>query len=316
MNFVHGRPFMKKNIIISATSGSNKWDRSDRYSTVILCKAEKKTTSWASPSVAKKRTLKLPVPSLTVNLSMETYGSMWKLCGSWVLECAQCPQNCMPKNTFSDHGRWLRHFLCVPWVNWRGWIIKMGVLGYEGSIVSSISLCPFVRGQNAYFFSSPFTIVRIEYCACCHEYLRVLSVTQCPATLPCSSAVRGQPGQGASLLCESGFSWLVSTEVVPPLVPATAGCWEMFHYLGDSEALSSLVRLIISADYTCIVHLAMMSWMSHRQVRKLAILGFFPICWSHEPMFFLCMHLSCANTPGKETQSSKAKKAKRENQTS
>ena len=32
--------------------------------------------------------------------------------------------------------------------------------------------------------------------------------------------------------------------------------------------------------------------------------------------FFLCMHLSCANTPGKETQSSKAKKAKRENQTS
>ena len=176
-----------------------------------------------------------------------------------------------------------------------------------------VSLCSW---SERLLFSSPFTIVRIEYCACCHEYLRVLSVTQCPATLPCSSAVRGQPGQGASLLCESGFSWLVSTEVVPPLVPATAGCWEMFHYLGDSEALSSLVRLIISADYTCIVHLAMMSWMSHRQVRKLAILGFFPICWSHEPMFFLCMHLSCANTPGKETQSSKAKKAKRENQTS
>ena len=187
----------KKNIIISATSGSNKWDRSDRYSTVILCKAEKKTTSWASPSVAKKRTLKLPVPSLTVNLSMETYGSMWKLCGSWVLECAQCPQNCMPKNTFSDHGRWLRHFLCVPWVNWRGWIIKMGVLGYEGSIVSSISLCPFVHGQNAYFshLHSPLcalNTVRVATNIC--ESCQWHSAQQlCHVLLLCvDSLVRGQ----------------------------------------------------------------------------------------------------------------------------
>ena len=90
---------------------------------------------------------------------------------------------------------------------------------------------------------------------------------------------------------------VVSTEVVPPLVQAAAGCWEMFHCLGDSEALSGLLRLIISADYTCTVHLAMMSWMSHKQVRKLASWVFFPIyVEATNQCFFVHAPVMCQHT--------------------
>ena len=143
--------------------------------------------------MAKKRTLKLPVPSHTVNLRMETYGNIKKPCGFWMVRKFQSV--------------WLIHkavcrlpiFTTTNFHAFRG--------SSEG--VDYLSRCVRVETLNGLIdFLCPFFVVRtliclmsIHYCAylcecvCvfCHEYLRVLS--QChSATLPCSSAVRGQPG--------------------------------------------------------------------------------------------------------------------------
>ena len=171
---------------------------------------QKKTTSWASPSVAKKRTLKLPVPSHTVNLSMETC-NIWKLRRSWMLlDGPGIPisvlnsQSCLPKETCSDHGRWLRN--CV-WMDpakskhchWNQVYVFRG--STEGVRVQTLNglidfLRPFFHGQNALFshLHSLLCVLCVLRVLPCILYLRVLSRCH-PATPPCSSAVREQPGQ-------------------------------------------------------------------------------------------------------------------------
>ena len=191
---------------------------------------QKISTSWASPSVAKKRTLKLPVPSQTVNLSMETYGSVWKLCGSWVLECAQCPQSCQRTPSQIMAGDY--EILCVDVsrkittlaqpILWfyafresakGGGLSRWVCWGFRWlNVVSSISLSvPLFVVSSRLFFSSPFTIVRIvrvttNICESCHS-----------DTVPSNSAMffccAWTAWSGASLLCESGFSWLPSGEL-------------------------------------------------------------------------------------------------------
>ena len=192
-------------------------------------------------------------------------------------------QSCLPKETCSDHGRWLRN--CV-WMDpakskhchWNQVYVFRG--STEGVRVQTLNglidfLRPFFHGQNALFshLHSLLCVLCVLRVLPCILYLRVLSRCH-PATPPCSSAVREQPGQvwngrrmrnlmasrqvsslptsrwecwGVSPELTVGFSFSVSTDVVPPLVPATAGCWEMFHCLGDSE--TSSIR-----PYTCTVH--------------------------------------------------------------
>ena len=112
----------------------DKWDRSDRYSIVILCKAEdfdvlgltisgEETDPQASSAITHCE------PEHGNMMNHVTYGNYMKLCRSWMVldglgrswNSSQCPvsvlnsQSCLPKEPCSDHGRRRRNSVC-------GWI--------------------------------------------------------------------------------------------------------------------------------------------------------------------------------------------------
>ena len=206
MNFVHGRPFMKKKY----HNFSDEW---------IQQMGQVGQVQYSDPLQSRKKNDVLgltisgeetdPQASSAITNCEPEHGNLWKHVETmWVLGLGM--RSVSSKLYAKEH--LLRSWQVTTTFSMRSVSQLKGVDYQDGCVrvrrLNSlidfpVSLCSW---SERLFFSSPFTIVRIEYCACCHEYLRVLSVTQCPATLPCSSAVRGQPGQGASLLCESGFS--------------------------------------------------------------------------------------------------------------
>ena len=327
----------EKNIIISATSGSNKWDRSDRYSTVILCKAEDFDVLGLTISGEETD----PQASSAITNCEPEHGKPMEACGnyvglgSWVMRSVSSklyakdnPSQimagdyevvcvdvswCIPQNhhigTTTNS-----MILCVPWVNWRGWIIKMGVLGVRrlNSLIDfPVSLCSW---SERLFFSSPFTIVRIvrvatNICESCHS-----------DTVPSNSAM---------FFCCAWTAWSGGKSALRVGFLLTCLHWSSASTCASNSRMLgdvSLPRRFRSSIRPCSAD--SISWLHMYRAPGYDVLdvsqtgpetGHFRVLSNMlkpRTNVFLCMHLSCANTPGKETNSSKAKKAKRENQTS